>query len=287
MAKSNEQYEEILDQLSEIKKDKASTSSQLATMSAKVDSLSKTLAEIQLALAQLKNAESGIDKDELKEAFDDDFDDYFKKHKFAVSFKDMTQDDRVALANILIESFNASTEQSRAKYAEKEKAEVEEYQKKRSIQGIGKPSEVAKWAPEYPVQIQRLVRWFGIHLFGEDEDPKNVHSILKVLGDVLMPAWNKQQEPSLKAWFKFKWNKLWKATDKWRFIRWYVIFLGALITIVAIGFYQQAVMDLDRTNRIFYKNVMKNEKRSKDYHELDSLIHSNSFFKTYRTLDRE
>ena len=103
MAKSNEQYEEILDQLSEIKKDKASTSSQLATLSAKVDSLSKTLAKIQLSLAQLKNAQSGIDKDELKEAFDDDFDDYFKKHKFAVSFKDMTQDDRVALANILIE----------------------------------------------------------------------------------------------------------------------------------------------------------------------------------------
>lgn len=40
-------------------------------------------------------------------------------------------------------------------------------------------------------------------------------------------------------------------------------------------------MDLDRTNRLFYKNVIINEKRKKDYQELDSLIYSNSFFKTY------
>ena len=33
-------------------------------------------------------------------------------------------------------------------------------------------------------------------------------------------------------------------------------------------------MDLDRTNRLFYKNVIINEKRKKDYQELDSLIHS-------------
>ena len=36
-------------------------------------------------------------------------------------------------------------------------------------------------------------------------------------------------------------------------------------------------MDLDRTNRIFYKEVIMNEKRKERYHELDSLIHSDSF----------
>ncbi|WP_455097836.1 hypothetical protein [Prevotella jejuni] len=49
--------------------------------------------------------------------------------------------------------------------------------------------------------------------------------------------------------------------------------------------YQLAVMDLDRTNRIFYQHVILNEKRAKDYQELDSLIHNNEFFKSYRTLD--
>ena len=45
-------------------------------------------------------------------------------------------------------------------------------------------------------------------------------------------------------------------------------------------------MDLDRVNRIFYKTVIRDEQGSKDYHEMDSLIHSNSFYKTYRTIDK-
>ena len=32
-------------------------------------------------------------------------------------------------------------------------------------------------------------------------------------------------------------------------------------------------MNLDRTNRIFYKKVIMDEKRKMDYQELDSLIH--------------
>ena len=38
-------------------------------------------------------------------------------------------------------------------------------------------------------------------------------------------------------------------------------------------------MDLDRTNRIFYKKVIMDEKRKERYHELDSLIHSDSYFR--------
>ena len=33
-------------------------------------------------------------------------------------------------------------------------------------------------------------------------------------------------------------------------------------------------MDLDRANRLFYRNVMKTEQGRKEYHELDSLIHN-------------
>ena len=40
------------------------------------------------------------------------------------------------------------------------------------------------------------------------------------------------------------------------------------------------------TPPIFYKNVIINEKRKKDYQELDSLIRSDSFFKTYWTLEQ-
>ena len=43
-------------------------------------------------------------------------------------------------------------------------------------------------------------------------------------------------------------------------------------------------MDFDRTNRVFYKKVIMDEKRKKNYQELGSLIHSDSFFKTYWSL---
>ena len=44
-------------------------------------------------------------------------------------------------------------------------------------------------------------------------------------------------------------------------------------------------MDLDRTNRIIYKKVIMDELRKMDYQELDSLIHSDSFFTTFRSLE--
>ncbi len=44
-------------------------------------------------------------------------------------------------------------------------------------------------------------------------------------------------------------------------------------------------MDLDRTNRIFYKKVIMDENRKDRYPELDSLIPSDSFFRTYWSLE--
>ena len=61
--------------------------------------------------------------------------------------------------------------------------------------------------------------------------------------------------------------------------------IGITACIFFSSIHQKMTMDLDRTNRLFYKNVIINEKRKKDYQELDSLIYSNSFFKTYWTLE--
>ena len=52
-----------------------------------------------------------------------------------------------------------------------------------------------------------------------------------------------------------------------------------------LSLYQSRVMDLDRTNRIFYKEVIMDEKRKERYLELDSLIHSDLFYKTYWSLE--
>lgn len=84
----------------------------------------------------------------------------------------------------------------------------------------------------------------------------------------------------------FKWQQAKKILHNRKALAYTFIYLCALAIVVCLSLYQSAVMDLDRTNRIFYHNVIRNEQRAKDYHALDSLIHSNSFFKTYRTLDK-
>ena len=61
--------------------------------------------------------------------------------------------------------------------------------------------------------------------------------------------------------------------------------LIAILSRIGVSLYQNRVMDLDRTNRIFYKKVIMDEKRKKNYQELDSLIYSDSFFKTYWSLE--
>ena len=68
-------------------------------------------------------------------------------------------------------------------------------------------------------------------------------------------------------------------------LQWQLVIIGITACIFFSSMHQKMTMDLDRTNRLFYKNVIINEKRNKDYQELDSLIHSNSFFKTYWTLE--
>ena len=91
--------------------------------------------------------------------------------------------------------------------------------------------------------------------------------------------------PTLKSWWLYRWNRFKQRTDKWGLVQWYLLILGIIACVLFSSLYQNRVMNLDRTNRIFYKEVIMDEKRKKDYQELDSLIHSNSFFKTYRSLE--
>lgn len=91
--------------------------------------------------------------------------------------------------------------------------------------------------------------------------------------------------PTLKSWWLYRWNRFKQRTDKWGLLQWYLIILGIIAYVLFSSLYQSWVMDLDRTNRIFYKEVIMDEKRKERYHELDSLIHSDSFFRTYWSLE--
>ena len=91
--------------------------------------------------------------------------------------------------------------------------------------------------------------------------------------------------PTLKSWWLYRWNRFKQRTDKWELLQWYLVILAIIACIFFSSLYQGWVMDLDRTNRIFYKKVIMDEKRKERYYELDSLIHSDSFFRTYWSLE--
>jgi hypothetical protein len=108
------------------------------------------------------------------------------------------------------------------------------------------------------------------------------HAILKIWGDDLRTITTPKvsSPPTLKSWWFYRWNRFKQRTDKWGFFQWYLVILGIIASIFFSSPYQSMVMDLDRTNHIFYKKVIMDEKRKERYHELDSLTHSHSFFRT-------
>ena len=176
------------------------------------------------------------------------------------------------------------------KYLEKDEKEREckrnVYLQKRKAQGLMTIEQVAEWAPQYSLEIQRTIRYIGMKIIDENESVEKAHTILKIWGDALQTITSPKPSPppALKSWLLYKWDRFKQRTDKWGLLQWYLVILGIIACVLFSSLYQNRVMDLDLTNRIFYKEVIMDEKRKERYHELDSLIHSDSFFKTYWNL---
>ena len=191
------------------------------------------------------------------------------------------------LGTIFIELYVEEIE----KYLEKDEKEREckrnVYLQKQKAQGLMTIEQVAEWAPQYSLEIQRTIRYIGMKIIDENESVEKAHAILKVWGDALQTITSPKPSPppTLKSWWLYRWNRLKQRTDKWRLLQRYLVILGIIASIFFSSLYQSRVMDLDRTNRILYKEVIMDEKRKERYHELDSLIHSNSFFRTYWSLE--
>ena len=136
-------------------------------------------------------------------------------------------------------------------------------------------------------RIQRTIRYIGMKIIDENESVEKVHEILTVWGDALqtITSPNSSPPPTLKSWWFYRWNRFRQRTDKWGLLQWYLVVLAIIACVLFSSLYQNRVMDLDRTNRIFYKKIIMDEKRKERYHELDSLIHSDSFFRTYWSWD--
>ena len=228
---------------------------------------------------------ASIPYDEIKNAVHEEMDSYF--NAMSDSAELLSDKTLKRLGTIFIELYVEEID----KFLEKDEKERERkrsvYMQKRKAQGLMTIEQVAEWAPQYSLEIQRTIRYIGMKIINEDESVEKAHAILNIWGDALQTITSPKPSPppTLKSWWFYRWNRFRQRTDKWGLLQWYLVILAIIACVLFSSLYQNRVMDLDRTNRIFYKEVIMNEKRKERYHELDSLIHSDSFFRTHWSLE--
>ena len=284
MAKSNEQLEDILDDLSVIKNNNVATEQRLGNIE---NLLAKLAAKEEVApiTPVASTSAASFPYDEIKSAVHEEMDSYF--NAMSDSTELLSNKTLKRLGAIFIELYAEEID----KFLEKDEKERERKlivsMQKRKAQCLMTIEKVAEWAPQYSIEIQRTIRYIGMKIIDENESVEKAHAILKIWGGALQTITSPRPSPppTLKSWWFYRWNRFKQRTDKWRLLQWYLVILGIIACVLFSSLDQNWVMDLDRTNRIFYKKVIIDEKRKKNYQELDSLIHSDSFFKTYWNLN--
>lgn len=267
MAKSNEQLEDILDDLSVIKSNNAATEQRLGNIE---NLLAKLAAKEEVApiTPVASTSAAFIPYDEIKSAVHEEMDSYFN----AMSDSTELLSDKVLtrMGTIFIELYVEEIE----KYLEKDEKERvhkrNEYLQKRKAQGLLTIEQVAEWAPQYSVEIQRTIRYIGMKILDEDESVEKAHAILKIWGNALQTITSPKPSPppTLKSWWLYRWNRFKQMTDKWRLLQWYLVILGIIASIFFSSLYQERIMKRDRLNRMFYQYVIKDENLKKEYLKL-------------------
>ena len=56
------------------------------------------------------------------------------------------------------------------------------YLQKRKAQGLMTIEQVAEWAPQYSLEIQRTIRYIGMKIIDENESVEKAYAILKIWG---------------------------------------------------------------------------------------------------------
>lgn len=271
MAKSNEQLEDILDDLSVIKSNNAATEQRLSNIETLLAKLA-TKENVAPIIPVASTSAASIPYDEIKSAVHEEMDSYFNTMSdSAVLLSDKTLK---RLGTIFIELYVEEIE----KYLEKDEKEREckrnVYLQKRKAQGLMTIGQVAEWAPQYSLEIQRTIRYIGMKILDENESVEKAHAILKIWGDALQNITSPKPSPSptLKSWWLYRWNRFKQRTDKWRLLQWYLVILGIIACIFFSNLYQARIMKRDRLNRMFYQYVIKDENLKKEYLKLDSLM---------------
>ena len=271
MAKSNEQLEDILDDLSVIKSNNATTEQRLSNIETLLAKLA-TKEDVAPITPVARTSAASIPYDEIKNAVHEEMDCYFTAMSDSaelVSDKTLKR-----IGTIFIELYVEEIE----KYLEKDEKERvckrNVYLQKRKAQGLMTIEQVAEWAPQYSFEIQRTIRYIGMKILDEDESVEKAHAILKIWGDALQTITSPKPSPSptLKSWWLYKWQRFKAITNKCGMLQWYLIILGLSAYIFFSSLFQERIMKRDRLNRMFYQYVIKDENLKKEYLKLDSLM---------------
>ena len=271
MAKSNEQLEDILDDLSVIKNNNVATEQRLGNIE---NLLAKLAAKEEVApiTPVASTSAASFPYDEIKSAVHEEMDSYF--NAMSDSAELLSDKTLKRLGTIFIELYVEEIET----YLEKDEKEREckrnVYLQKRKAQGLMTIDQVAEWAPQYSLEIQRTIRYIGMKILDENESVEKVHAILKIWGDALqtITSLKPSPPPTLKSWWFYRWNRFKQRTDKWGLLQWYLVIFGIIASIFFSNLYQERIMKRDRLNRMFYQYVIKDENLKKEYLKLDSLM---------------
>ena len=255
MAKSNELLEDILDDLSVIKNNNVATEQRLSNIENLLAKLATKEEDVPITPVACTSAVS-IPYDEIKNAVHEEMDSYF--NAMSDSAELLSDKTLKSLGTIFIELYVEEIEKYLEKDEKERKCKRNVYLQKRKAQGLMTIEQVAEWAPQYSLEIQRTIRYIG----------------MKVWGDALqtITSHKASSPPTLKSWWFYRWNRFRQRTDKWGLVQWYLLILGIITSIFFSNLYQERIMKRDRLNRMFYQYVIKDENLKKEYLKLDSLM---------------
>ena len=120
--------------------------------------------------------------------------------------------------------------------------------------------------------------YLGVLLFDTEEEPLKMKTCVKTLSDVMLAASRCQKPPTLMDWFKYRWSVITKCTKQKRWLTYFVCLNLSIIAIGSLCFYQHRIMQMDETNHIWYKTVIKTREDKQHWHEINSILHTNGGF---------
>ena len=177
MAKANEQYEEILDELSILKSKNIASEQRLAN----IESLLAKLLQKESpppVTPDMNSSKATIPYSTLMDAVYDGIASYYSDMPDSTGV--LSDKNIKNIGYTFMQVYGAELKKQRDKNKEEFNRKQEEYKLKREAQGIKTLGQVAEWASEYSPEVQWAIRFIGWKTIHEDESEENVHKMLKV-----------------------------------------------------------------------------------------------------------